>query len=350
MAIWAFKGPTVADYNAADFKKVIEFLSSSFTNGLARFGWGYTDKADLHKLDQKSFAEMDEHERKCWDKANFLLDIKPGDWVVQINLPSWGACLAGEVTKPYLFEQKDNETSDYRHLVHINPMSVVQFKRNDDNVLPIISSRLKLQGRKWRIHYEKEFHQTIQNIKSENLGKKKDESVGLFYLKKDLSPLLASLTDKIHKTHPASHLEGLIADVFRKVPRVTNVRENGKHRGSGTDYGADLIVTYKSGLSLSNLEKEEILVVQVKSYIGYHSEVYAISQIEDAIKEFNANAGMLVTTATSTLNLEKAIEELSNRLSKSTEKGGLGKDIPISLIAGEDVAKFVLRFGGELLL
>lgn len=350
MAIWAFKGPTNADYDHEEYQQVTSFLANSFKNGIARFGWGYTDKADLHKLDPKSFSEMDEDEKKCWDKANFLLDIQPGDWIVQINLPYWGACLAGLVTEAYSFEQEDNEVSDYRHMLKIDTASVVEFGRNDDEVLPIISSRLKLQGRKWRIYHEQEFFQTIQNIKSEDLGKKEDESVGIFYLKKDLSPLLSAITEKIYKTHPASHLEGLIAEVFRKIPRVTNVREHGKHKGWGTDNGADLIVTYKSGLAISNLEKEETLVVQVKSYGGQHWEINAVNQIGDAIKEFNANAGMLVTTAESTENLERAIEELSNRLSKSPDEGGLGKDIPISLIAGQDVAKFVLRHGGELIL
>lgn len=88
----------------------------------------------------------------------------------------------------------------------------------------------------------------------------------------------------------------------------------------------------------------------MKSYGGQHWEVNAINQIGGAIKEFNANAGMLVTTAESTENLERAIEELSNRLSMTIQEGGLGKDVPISLIAGQDVAKFVLRHGGELIL
>lgn len=350
MAIWAFKGPSNADYAPQEYPQVIKFLTNSFKDGFARFGWGYTDRADLHKLDPKPFAEMDEQERQCWNKANFLLDIQAGDWIVQINLPYWGACLAGQVTEPYSFEQEDNEISDYRHMLKIDTSSIVQFERNDDEVLPIISSRLKLQGRKWRIYHEQEFFETLQNCKLGVLGKKEDESVGIFYLKKALSPLLADVTEKIHKTHPASHLEGLIAEVFRKFPKVTNVREHGKHKGWATDNGADLVVTYKSGLAISNLEKEETLVVQVKSFSGQHWEVNAVNQIGDAIKEFNANSGMLVTTGESTENLEKAIEELSNRLSKSPGEGGLGKEIPISLIAGQDVAKFVLQHGGELIL
>lgn len=350
MTIWAFKGPSSNDYSTEEYQEVTKFLTTSIRGGVSRFGWGYMDEANLNKLDPKAFAEMSEKEKQCWDKANFLFDVSVGDWIVHINLPYWGACLAGQVIETYSFEEEDNEVSDYRHMIKIDPTTVIEFERNDDEVLPIISSRLKLQGRYWRIPHPEEFLQTIENIKAEDLGKLEDESVGVFYLKKDLSPLLKSVTEKIQKTHPASHLESLIAEVFRKIPKVIDVRENGKHKGWGTDNGADLIVTYKSGLSISNLENEEKLVVQVKSYVGQHWETKAIDQIGTAIREYNANAGMLITTGDTSENLEKAIEELSNQLSKPESEGGLNKDIPISLIAGEDVAKFVLRHGGELVL
>ena len=173
----------------------------------------------------------------------------------------------------------------------------------------------------------------------ESLGKKEDESVGLFYMKKDLSPLLKDITNKIQKAHPAGKLESFIAKVLRKIPNVINVYEHGKHKGWGTDNGADLIVTYKSGLSFSNLEKEEKLVVQVKSFTGLHWETNAVEQIGDALTEFEAATGLIITTAESTKNLEEAIEALSTKLNK-----------PIGLIAGEEVAKFVLKYGGELIL
>ena len=217
--------------------------------------------------------------------------------------------------------------------------TIVEFERNDDDVLPIISSRLKLQGRYWTIQYIDEFLQTIQNVNAESLGKKDDESIGVFYFKKDLSPLLKEITIKIQKAHPAGKLESFIAEVFRKIPIVTDVYEHGKHKGWGTDNGVDLIVTYKTGFTFSNLEKEEKLVVQVKSFKGQHSETNAVEQIEDALSEFEATAGLIVTTGDSTNDLERAIELLSARLKR-----------PIGLIAGEDVAKFVLKYCGDLVL
>jgi len=350
MTIYALKGPSLTDYNEVDLKKTQKFLTDSIKNGVSRFGWSYTDTCDLIKLQTKSWNEINEEEKNCWAKSNFLLGIKKDDWIVHINLPYWGACLAGQVSNTYSFEQNSNEFGDYRHLLQLKKDSIFEFNRNDDKILPIINSRLKLQGRYWTIQYVDEFLQSIENLKSELIEKKEDESVGLFYLKKDLIPLLKDITIKIQKAHPAGKLESFIAEVIRKIPNVVKVSENGKNKGWGTDHGADLIVTYKSGLSFSNLEKEEILVVQVKSYIGQHWETKAVEQIETAIKKYQANSGLIITTAESTENLEKAIEDLSNKLSKSEQEGGPNKPITIGLIAGEEVAKFVLKYGGQLIL
>lgn len=339
MTIYALKGPSLEDYTQEELQETQQFLMNSIKNGISRFGWSYIDTADLTKLQNKPWQEMKENEQNCWSKANFLLRVEKGDWVVHINLPYWGACIAGQVSEAYSFEQAGNDHEDYRHLLKIDTSTIVEFERNDDEVLPIISSRLKLQGRYWTIQYEEEFLQTIQNVKEGKLGKKDDESVGIFYLKKDLSPLLKAITKKIQENHPGSKLESLIAEVFCKIPNVIDVDKHGENKGFGTDNGADLIVTYKSGLSISNLEKQEKLVVQVKSFIGQHWETSAVEQIEDALTEFEAATGLIITTAESTKNLEEAIEALSTKLNK-----------PIGLIAGAEVAKFVLKYGGELIL
>jgi hypothetical protein len=350
MKIYALKGPSFSDYSPEELKSTQKFLTDSIWSGTSRFGWGFLDTADLKKLQNKQRNEMSDKEQECWSKANFLLGVQKGDWVVHINLPYWGACIAAQVMEPYTFEEQGNDFDDYRHTLKLDTTTIVEFERNDDTVLPVIGSRLKLQGRYWNIQYEAEFLKTIKNIKAESLGKKEDESVGIFYLKKDLSPLLKDITKQIQKNHPAAKLESFIAEVLRKIPNVNNVYEHGKHKGFGTDNGADLIVTYKSGLSFSNLEKEEKLVVQVKSYTGDHWDTDAVLQIEDAMRVFKADAGLIITTAESTENLEKAIENLSNKLSMSEQEGGLNKPIPIGLIAGEDVAKFVLKYGGELII
>ncbi len=339
MKIYALKGPSSSDYGKEVLAERQQFLTDSIKSGISRFGWSGIDTADLTTLKNKSWQEMSKDEQTCWAKTNFLLGVKRDDWVVHINLPGWGACLAAKVSDTYSFETTGNKFNEFRHLLKLDASTLVKFDRNDDAVLPIISSRLKLQGRYWTIQYVDEFLQTIENIKAETLGKREDESVGVFYLKKDLSPLLTEITKKIQKSHPRGALEALIAEVLRRMPNVIGVIEHGKHKGWGTDNGADLIVTYRSGLSVSNLEKEEILVVQVKSYTQQHWETKAVQQIEDGITEFEASMGLIVSTAERTKPLEQAIETLSNKLKK-----------PIGLIAGDEVATFVLKYGGEIIL
>jgi hypothetical protein len=351
MNIYALKGPSSDDYDTeAELQEVQRFLADSIKSGVSRFGWSYVDTADLRKLQDKGWQEMGKEEQNCWAKAAFLLDVEKGDWVVHINLPCWGECLAGKVTETYSFEENGNDFDDYRHLLKLDQNSIVEFDRNDDRVHPVIGSRLKLQGGHWTIRFPEEFLQTIANLKDKHFAKKESESAGAFHLKKDLSPLLKDITRQIQKNHPGGKLEPFIAEVLRKVPNIIEVKEHGQQKGWGSDDGADLVATYCSGPSVANLEKQETLVVQVKSYTDQHWETSAVEQIETAIRAFQASAGLIITTAESTANLEKAIETLSNKLSKPPGEGGLNKRVPIGLIAGEDVAKFVLKYGGTFVL
>jgi hypothetical protein len=322
----------------------------SIRAGTSRFGWSYVDTANLLSLRDKPWQQMTEKEQNCWAKANFLLGIEKGDWVVHINVPCWGACITGRVDGSYSFDKNQNEFGDYRHLLKVDRTSIIEFDRNDERVHPVIGSRLKLQGRYWTIQFEDEFLQTLQNLKSEQPPKQESESAGISYLRKDLSPLLKDITARIQKNHPGGKLEGFIADILRKIPNVVEVREHGQHKGWGSDNGADLIVSYRSGLSVANLEKQETLVVQVKSYTGQHWETEAVEQIETAIKEFQANAGLIITTAEPTERLERAVDDLTTKLAKGENDGGLNKQVPIGLVAGEDVAKLALKYGGALIL
>ncbi len=328
MAVWVFNTPN---------EKALQFVSNSLKQGISRFGWGYIDTADIRILEDKPWNEMSKEEIEIWNKTNFLSNIKKGDWIVHINVPHWGMVTAGQVIEEYNFETEGNEIDDFRHFFKLDLNTIVEFERNDPNVHPLISRKLKLRGKHWRIYAEKEFFETIENLKNGSVSIQESDTIGVHYLKKELKPFYDKITKIIHNTHPEKKLEYFLADVFENIPNVTEVRVNGS--GWGTDYGADIIVKYNSGLEILNLNKEEILVVQVKSFEGEHWSTDAVSQIKTAIITFDANAGMIITTAKSTENIEKEIENVSNEL-----------EIPILLIAGENVAKFVLKYGKDLLI
>ncbi|WP_241904384.1 hypothetical protein [Vibrio cyclitrophicus] len=75
----------------------------------------------------------------------------------------------------------------------------------------------------------------------------------------------------------------------------------------------------------------------MKSFEGSHYSLEAVSQTEEAIKVYEANAGIIITTAVSTESLEASVQSLSDKIGKQ-----------IDLMAGEDVARFVLKYAPEM--
>lgn len=160
------------------------------------------------------------------------------------------------------------------------------------------------------------------------------------FLEREFKQILGDITTKIQHNNPGKDLERFLAAVFRNVPGVTEVKENGF--GWCGDDDADLIIKYTSERIKSFDSKEEIWVVQVKSYVGEHWDTNAVSQLKNAIEVFDADVGIIITTGERTQALETAFEKLFDEVSK--------KNVSINLIAGVEVAQFVLRYGLDLLI
>jgi hypothetical protein len=336
MTIWVFNTP--------DSPEAVEFVYASLKQGFSRFGWSYVDTADLKVMDQKGWDNLTEAEQDCYNRAWFLLGVEKDDWVVHVNVPEWGTCTAGKVKSGYQFDKNTNrigagtytETGDFRHMVELDASTFITFNRNDPNVSPYISRRLKLQGHYWRIYDTGRFIQTIENLKN-NTVKADDKKAPGYYLRNEIKPQLSKITSLIQDNNPEKKLETFTAKIFEHIPNVNAVKVNGS--GWGTDYGADLIVNYTSGLPINGLQTDETLVVQVKSFTGTHYSTEAVEQIKTAIKKYNATAGLILSTAQASEELLKNIEELQSEMEK-----------PIGLICGEDVAAFVLKYGLEYIL
>ncbi|WP_023604661.1 restriction endonuclease [Aliivibrio logei] len=311
MAIWAF--------SKVDDLENRTLVYESILKGKSRFGWSQKDE---HNLSLKN-------SRSEWhSKQQFLLDIQPDDWIVHINTPKWGECTAVKVIGSYAFDQGLQSTHgiDFRHVIPVEKESVCVFSRRDDNILPSVN--LRPRARYHRVYEEQDFHQSMANLKNNSVNLSR-ESKGEFYLKERTAKYLNDITSSIHQMNKSKDLEIYLARVFRKVEGVIDVKENGS--GYGTDYGADLIVTFK------NLNFESKMVVQVKSFEGSHYSLNAVDQIQEALEKYDATTGVIITTASSSERLENAVQELSNKVGK-----------PIELIAGEDVAKFVLKYAPEM--
>lgn len=124
--------------------------------------------------------------------------------------------------------------------------------------------------------------------------------------------------------------------VFRRIPGARVTRQD----GSG-DHGADLIIEYDDWLAMEALLPPKKCVVQVKSYEGQMSDTRAVDDIKRAFEQYpDADMGLIVSTAEDrTQEVDAALDQLKETVKK-----------PVGLLIGRDLARFVLRYGLDLVL
>ena len=145
------------------------WIVNALKEGEGRFGWSYIPTANLYDLREKIKNEgwnaLSADEQNCYRRQTFLLELKENDYVVYINVPKYDKCTLARVTDPY-FWHYEGEDSDFNHRFPVDPESVFVFDRNDAIVHPLLSAKLKLRGRFWRIyHLQKEFEELVENLK-----------------------------------------------------------------------------------------------------------------------------------------------------------------------------------------
>lgn len=329
---------TIYALKAGDEDMPASILFDDLKLGEGRFGWSYVETGDLNalkgRIENNGWDSLTEQEQDCFS-GRFLLDIKAGDWLVYINMPEWGMCAAARVIGPYQWKW-GGASSDFNHRIPVDPESVFIFDRNDAIVHPTLRARLKLQGRYWKIYARSEFESLVKDHKAGLSGFVATQKSDLKQLSRELRPHLETITHAIHRTHPNTSLEGLLAETFKKVPGVKEVRWQG---GAG-DGGADIVVVFETGLPISGLTEQRICLVQVKSFVGEHGDTKAIDDIRRAFGRFpEAESGLIVSTAsTSSPWFDQQLEQMRLETKK-----------PVALMIGADVAAFFLRYGAQLL-
>uniref|UniRef100_A0A7V4G662 Restriction endonuclease type IV Mrr domain-containing protein n=1 Tax=Desulfobacca acetoxidans TaxID=60893 RepID=A0A7V4G662_9BACT len=304
-------------------------IYNELKKGAARFGWGYDDDADLlkikDKLESEGWDKLNETEKYCWDAAKFLLQVKPNDYFVYINMPAYGKCTIVKITGEYKFSEiwDSEKENDFRHLLPCE--FIATFDRNDDIVPPYLRTRLTLRGRWYRISAVNEFDELLISLKSGLEGQTAKER-----LVQDINSKLLEISERIQRHYPRKDLENLLIEVFRNLPNVKDVRR-------GPDYnGADLEIEFETGLFLGGLQKTELCAVQVKSYEGTMGYTQAV---EDIRRAFNSNpsydCGLIVSTALEiTENFEKELEKLRIDIKKD-----------IGILIGKDLAYTLIKLG-----
>lgn len=304
----------IDDKNARS--KVYEDISK----GKSRFGM-WNQKVSLHQ--------------QFHGANSFLLKIKPGDWIVHVNSPQYGRCVAVQAQGGYDFDDgiKCTWGIDFCNYVPVNEESIVEFDRNDERVLPSVNLRPMRRGQ--QVKQVSDFLQTLENLKQEKSEASNSELRGVIHLRAKFdTELLPKVSRYIHELNRSKELERFLHLVFDSMPNVESTL-NGF--GWRTDHGADLIVEFHNPLSGVSLSSK--LIVQVKSYSGQHTELSAIDQIAIGIKKYSGNGGLLITTGEATEQLEEYAREVGGRIG-----------MPIDIIAGSEVARFVLRHAPNLLI
>ena len=332
MTIYAIQSSSSPEY--------IRAVYESLKLGEGRFGWSYVATADLRALKKRreegGWGLLEKDEQDCYQ--GFLLRIKPGDYVVYINVPERGQCTLAKVTGEYFFQFDDE---DFNHRFKVDPASVREFNRNDRMVLPSLSVRLKLQGRWWTIYREGDFKQLLSALEKGTEPASATPETTVQDLFKNIEPNLQEITKKIHEYHPNKALEDFVRVIFEQVPEVESVEPQ---KGLA-DHGADLLVRFKEREWLPGLVRRDTLLVQVKSYTGKHVSPSAVNDIERAFEHYkeageNASMGLIISTA------DEAGDDLKRALDNLQEKTGR----PVALMIGTDVARFALKYAGDGLL
>ena len=306
-------------------------------DGISRFLWSWYHDSNLKRLRSVPRDQMTADEQATWSKGHRLLDFRVGDWVLHKNVPEWGQITAARLSSEYFYQaEMPAQHPDGRQCFHVD--KVFTFARGDGRVHPLFRAKLNVMGAMYQIRDEKEFYESLIALgyKPDDIDKKRLEELDATtdgdanHFKRELNEVFSDLTDVIQRNHPGKKLEGFLAEVFRKIPGVLEVKENGS--GWKSDFGADLLVKSKKGLD----------VIQVKSYVGEVYDTHCVVQLEDAINHYNATRGIIITTGESTLALTTEIKKLAEKMRK--------QNVEVRLMSGGNVAKFVCKNAFDLLI
>ena len=294
-----------------------KFVYDSLVNDkISRFLWSYYPNCDLHK-----------------------------------HVPEYGEAVAARLSSRYFYQDiLPNNRGDGRYCFHVDRLFTFDIK--DERLHRFFWSKLKVQGGMTQVHAEKEFYESliVLGYKPDDIDNKKLRALNISvakvlampnHFKREVKELFAKygvtakavsnenvlkkLREIIQRNQPGKDLEIFLAKVFRKIPGVIEVKENG--RGWKSDHGADLIVEYDNG---------ECAVIQIKSYIDSVEYTNAVSQLEMAINFYHADKGILITTGETTGQLEVPMHRLKLKMRN--------QNVEVKLIAGNEVSKFVLQY------
>ena len=321
-----------------DDGSLIDALFQELRGGRARFGWSYDESLDPRDLKARiarnGWNSLDEKEQVAIAKTAFLLDVRPGDHFVYINMPSYGRCTAVRIVDHegvgpdnlfhYTPKWGDPSQDDFRCMLPCE--FLFHFDRNADVVHPYLSRRLKLMGSHWTIGDTEKFEELLRDLHAGARGKAADER-----LREQIEEQLLTISDRIRQTYPERTLESFVLGVLARLPRVQDAK-----KGPDVD-GADLVFAFDGGIETLDLERTEVCAVQVECYEDVINDIRAIEDIRRAFGSKTYTCGLIVTTA------QSVSERFQLALDRLREESGKA----VGLILARDLAALFLRYGQD---
>jgi hypothetical protein len=262
-----------------------------------RQGWGYDEKLDLRKLNEKRLAGLpfDDQERQAWDRCcPMLLSIHEGDLVVVKNVPTAQEFAIVKVVGGYSFMDPND---GYGHVLEVE---IVNTFHKYSRIVP--SPFTNALGREQNpIRVTNKHRQTVLDLASINPTAEEKDRPELFKdkVKRLRQGLLPHVVDVLKKNLTAPETERLVLAMLQRdgMDVVWNA-------GSG-EKGADILWNVQLGYGLDSK-----IAIQVKMHWDGDDDTTGVEQLVLAFQSHPVQFGLLVTTARELgPNLHRRLEE-----------------------------------------
>ena len=285
-----------------------DFFNRELKEGRLRQGWGYQENLDLREI-ERSIEEgepLTDRQESAWSRCSDMLTrIAPGDLVVVKNVPSGDHFTVVRVIEGgYRFEISE-ETGGQGHTLPVQRIGA--YNKNAGAVpSPMVRAlnRERHPIRRTNAHHERVINLAEVDPETAQQAEPFKEMVESW---KD--GLRSHLEEMLQKKLSPQGAERLVLEVLR------NDGLDVKWTAGPNERGADLTTKTMIGYGMSTN-----IAVQVKNHPGRESNPNVLDQIEQAFKERDVDAGLLVTFASElSEEVEERLTELKHKYSKNVE-------------------------------
>lgn len=310
-------------------KKKITYLSRELLHGRLRQGWGYDEKLDLRRLQErrKEGLVLTHEELNAWKGNRRLLPagddtISGSDIILLPHLPELGRWSVVEVQDNGYDFSIDPDVGDYGHIRNVRVLNPKPIHPNSELVSARLRGTMRSQLRLWNVdHLQEDITHLLEALKqgrAVDVPATEEERLNTVNQR-----LRATLWAELRRNYRGQEFE-------RPVKRLLEVVYGGavEARGGPREHGADLLCQFTDPLGITYR-----VAVQVKMWEGKAHLDEALKQIREAYESYdNVAAGVILTTA-------DEIDE-STEIGRNQLQAELG--IPIRVTALEETLDLFL--------